>query len=65
MKSVEIEPFREYGLVIRSTGFEQLWQGPRSVCFVPDRQAFHFPTIDAARDFCWACGFNWSVKATP
>lgn len=69
MKShADIEPCSAGGFVIRVGGFEQRpyqWVDDtlcRRVMFVPNLASLHFPDFDAARDFCWACDFTWSVK---
>jgi hypothetical protein len=49
------------GFVIRAKGMEQLSAATR-VAFIPSEHFFYFDTIDQARDFCWACGFTWSIR---
>jgi hypothetical protein len=66
-RHVAIEPCAG-GFVIRVRGMEKRWiYSARAVCslgamYIPSDDVFHFETIDAARDFCWACGFTWSVR---
>lgn len=62
--TVAIEPC-VVGFAIQQRGTEKVWVSSTEARLIPSYYLFHFPTIDAARDFCWACGFTWSVRVSP